>query len=241
MMGQLGITRLRPGPSGNEADPHHANYDETLANPYPQLPDALLLNRGARVTTAEMWYEQRRPEIVQDFENEVYGCVPDHVPAVTWTVTSTRESTVGETPVLEKELAGTVDNSACPSIEVKILMTVATPQNAAGPVPLLMMFGKTGFRGGRGAPTAAGQGPGPSGPFPGRVPSRTQQLIEAGWGYATIDPSSIQADNGAGLTRGIIGLVNQGQPRKPNDWGALRVGLGCRARPGLLGDRSASR
>jgi hypothetical protein len=170
-----------------------------------------------------MWYEQRRPEIVQDFENEVYGCVPDHVPAVTWTVTSTRESTVGETPVLEKELAGTVDNSACPSIEVKILMTVATPQNAAGPVPLLMMFGKTGFRGGRGAPTAAGQGPGPSGPFPGRVPSRTQQLIEAGWGYATIDPSSIQADNGAGLTRGIIGLVNQGQPRKPNDWGALRA------------------
>ena len=50
-----------------------------------------------------------------------------------------------------------------------------------------------------------------------------QQLLTAGWGYAMIDPSSIQADNGAGLTRGIIGLVNKGQPRKPDDWGSLRA------------------
>jgi hypothetical protein len=54
-------------------------------------------------------------------------------------------------------------------------------------------------------------------------PPSTQQLIAAGWGYATIDPSSIQADNGAGLTKGIIGLVNKGQPRKPDDWGSLRA------------------
>jgi hypothetical protein len=40
-----------------------------------------------------------------------------------------------------------------------------------------------------------------------------QQLLAAGWGYATIDPSSIQADNGAGLTRGIIGLVNKASPK----------------------------
>jgi hypothetical protein len=39
----------------------------------------------------------------------------------------------------------------------------------------------------------------------GGEPSPTQQLLAAGWGYATIDPGSIQADNGAGLTRGIIG------------------------------------
>ena len=28
MMEQLGITALRPGPSGNEQAPNHANYDE---------------------------------------------------------------------------------------------------------------------------------------------------------------------------------------------------------------------
>jgi lysophospholipase L1-like esterase len=38
-----------------------------------------------------------------------------------------------------------------------------------------------------------------------------------------INPGSIQADNGAGLTRGIIGLVNKGQARKPDDWGSLRA------------------
>ncbi|MCA9152151.1 MAG: hypothetical protein KDA92_22765, partial [Planctomycetales bacterium] len=34
MMRQLGITKLRPGPSGNAEAPNHANYDESLANPF---------------------------------------------------------------------------------------------------------------------------------------------------------------------------------------------------------------
>jgi hypothetical protein len=54
-------------------------------------------------------------------------------------------------------------------------------------------------------------------------PPSTWELIAAGWGFATIDPQSAQPDNGAGLTRGIIGLVNKGQPRKPDQWGALRA------------------
>src|SRR5690606_23553695 len=60
-------------------------------------------------------------------------------------------------------------------------------------------------------------------PLPeGDLPS-TEQLLAAGWGYVTIDPSSIQADNSAGLLSGIIGLANKGNPRKPDDWGALRA------------------
>jgi len=50
-----------------------------------------------------------------------------------------------------------------------------------------------------------------------------QQVLEKGWGYAIISPNSIQADNGPGLTQGIIGLMNKGQHRKPDDWGALRA------------------
>jgi lysophospholipase L1-like esterase len=57
----------------------------------------------------------------------------------------------------------------------------------------------------------------------GTDPPATEQLIAAGWGFAFLNPSSIQADNGAGLTKGIIGLVNKGQPRKPDDWGSLRA------------------
>src|SRR5262245_50002839 len=225
MLEQLGITRLRPGPSGNESAPNHANYDESLANPYPNLPEVLALNSGKRVTTREQWWEQRRPEIVEDFEREVLGRVPKHVPKVSWSITDTRETMVGDRPVIEKQLQGRVDNSLCPSIDVNISMTLATPKDAKERVPVLMMFGGFGFGGGRGGakvvPSAKGPGQGKG--FALQGPSKTEKLIEAGWGYAMISPASIQADNGQGLTRGIIGLTNKGQPRKPDDWGALRA------------------
>src|ERR1700686_1906296 len=73
MMDQLGIKALRPGPSGNESAPNHANSDEATANPFPNLPDVLTLKNGAKVTAADMWWSQRRLEIVEDFEREVVG------------------------------------------------------------------------------------------------------------------------------------------------------------------------
>ena len=110
MMEQLGITALRPGPSGNEADPNHANYDEAKANPFPKLPDVLTLKNGKKVTTAALW-TQRRAEIVEDFEREVLGRVPKNVPKVTWTVTATDTGTVAGRRVVGKQLTGHVDNS----------------------------------------------------------------------------------------------------------------------------------
>src|SRR5215510_4061744 len=86
MMEQLGITRLRPGPSGQPNATNSANYDQAKANPFPNLPDPLTLKNGKKVTRAEIWWKQRRPEIVEDFEREIYGRVPREVPRVTWTV-----------------------------------------------------------------------------------------------------------------------------------------------------------
>lgn len=212
MLSQLGITKLRPGPNGNESAPNHANYDESKANPFPKLPEALTLRDGKPVKTAEDWWNKRRPEIVEDFEREVYGRIPKNVPKVTWSVAETREIKVGDVPVVEKVYRGKVDNSACPSIEVNISMTLGTPKDAPKPVPVLMMF-TFSFGGGRFGP------PG----FRPPVPPGQALLIKAGWGYATISPASIQADDGKGLTRGIIGLTNLGQPRKPDDWGSLRA------------------
>ena len=227
MMQQLGITRLRPGRNGNaNATNNAANYNPEKANPYPDWPEALTLKNGQKVTTAEMWWKQRRPEIAEDFEREVIGRVPKDVPKVTWTITTQAvDRVVGDLPVIAKQLVGHVDNSSCPSINVDIQMTLVTPANAKGRVPVLMMFG--GFGGG-GFPRRPGE-PAPTnrfGAFGGgnfADPPSTEQLIAAGWGYATIVPNSIQADNGAGLTKGIIGLCNKGQPRKPDDWGALRA------------------
>lgn len=225
MMEQLGIVRLRPGPSGQPGSTNSANYDPAKANPFPDLPDVLTLKNGQKVTTPEIWWKQRRPEIVEDFEREVIGRVPPNVPKVTWTVSSNvTDGLVGTLSASGKRLVGHVDNSDCPALQVDIRMTLVVPTAAKTPVPVLMMFG--GF-GGDGMPRAAGT-PAPTNRFrefggPFKDPPSTEQLLAAGWGYATINPGSIQPDNGAGLTKGIIGLVNKGQPRKPDDWGSLRA------------------
>jgi hypothetical protein len=228
MQQQLGITKLRPGPSGTVGRPNQANYDEALANPFPNLPEVLKLENGRAVTTAQQWREQRRPEIVELFEREVLGRIPKQVPKVTWSITEAATDKVGEHPVNGRRLQGKVDNSAYPGIEVNIDLVLVTPANAKGPVPVMILFGG-GRLPGAPAPARAGGGPGGPGGRPGgpgaapRDPPTTEQLIAAGWGYAYLNPGSIQADNGTGLTKGIIGLVNKGQPRKPDDWGSLRA------------------
>ena len=216
MMDQLGIKALRTGPSGNEKDPNHANYDESKANPYGDLPDALTLKNGQQVTSAEQWWKQRRPEIVEDFEREVVGRIPPDVPKVTWAVKSTTDSKAGAFPVVEKKLVGQVDNSAYPSLSVDIEMTLVTPRNAKAPVPVMIMFSSAAFRQIMASHPEFMK-------MRGSDPPAAEQLIADGWGYALLDTGSVQSDNGAGLTKGIIGLTNKGQPRKPEDWGALRA------------------
>jgi len=227
MMDQLGIKTLRRGADGmNRQSPYYQNTDESKANPYPNLPDLLTLKNGQKVTTAETWLKQRRSEIVEDFDREVYGRVPRDVPKVTWEVINTANGAGGDVPTITKQLVGHVDNSSCPAITVDMRLTLTTPANATGPVPVMMEFGFSFGAGGFGGVRKGGPGPAtpPGGPggFGGGA-GWQEQVLAKGWGYAILVPASIQADNGAGLTRGIIGLCNKGQPRKPDDWGALRA------------------
>jgi len=216
LMDLLHMTSIRKGADGSHPEaPNYANYDESKANPYPDLPDPLILKNGKKVTTAKMWWDKRRPEIVEDFDREIYGRVPKITPSVKWEVTSTTKETNGDVPIIVKKLTGHVDNSSFPEITVDIQLVLTTPADAKGKVPVIMEFGFIGPFPGR-----AGRGPAPP-PPPG--PTWQQQVLAKGWGYAIIVPGSIQADNGAGLTQGIIGLLNKGQPRKLDDWGALRA------------------
>ena len=220
MMDLLKIETLRPGVNGiNRRAPNAANYDESKANPYPSLPDPLVFKDGQPVTSADAWWSRRRPEIVEDFDREIYGRVPKDVPPVRWEVVGSTREKVGEVPVVVKKLVGHVDNSSCPQIAVDIQLTLTTPAEAARPVPVMLEYGFGGFRPGV-TKKAMSKVP----PRPGAAGPTWQQLILArGWGYAILIPASIQADNGSGLTDGIIGLCNKGQPRQPEDWGALRA------------------
>lgn len=215
MKKQLGITvPNRPGPSGNPQAPNAANSDESKVRAY-KLPDPLKFNNGQAVKSAKDW-EKRRAEIVAMFDEEVYGKLPAKIPAVTWKVISVKDTSLGNFAVKEKRLAGIVDNSAYPDIKVEIELVVGTPANATGPVPVVLEFGFIRWPFG---PAPAQQNPLLS---PGE-PNWKEQLLSQGWGYAILVPSSVQADNGAGLRSGIIGLVNKGQARKPSDWGSLRA------------------
>jgi len=212
----LHITTLRRGVDGDPKSPNAANYDESKVAAYT-LPDPLLLKNGKSVTSAKTWRTKRRPEIVEDFDREIYGRVPKNTPKVNWEVTSTIREMNGDAPVITKHLVGHVDNSSYPLITVDIQLTLTTPANAAGPVPVIIEFGLSP------EVLAALARRFPDTFKPEARPTWQQQVLAKGWGYAVIIPTSVQADNGEGLTQGIIGLLNRGQPRKLDDWGALRA------------------
>jgi len=197
MLDQLGIKRIRKGRDARVSDSSH----EATANPYKEtLPDLMTFKDGTKLRSADQW-PKRRGEILDDFEREVYGKIPKSVPKVKWEVASTVEGKSGGIATITKTLVGHVDNSTFPQIKVAIQASVTVPKEAAGRVPIILQFGF----GGRGGPN-----------------SWTQQALDKAWGYGTIDPNSIQPDNNR-LREGVIGLTNMGQPRSPEDWGALRA------------------
>jgi hypothetical protein len=220
IMDLLHIPSLRRGADGDPNSPNSANYDESKATPYSKLPDPLILKNGKPVETAEIWWDQRRPEIVEDFDREIYGRTPPVTPKVNWEVVSTIREVNGNVPIITKKMAGHVNNSAYPLLSVNIDLTLCTPANATGPVPIIMelsfspeFMAEMAKR----FPAVAAQMAAAKGL------TWQQQLLAKGWGYAVIIPTSFQADKGDGLTEGIIGLVNEGQPRQLDDWGTLRA------------------
>jgi hypothetical protein len=200
MLDQLGIKKMRPGRAGVGKD----TSSEATAHPYKDtLPDLLTCKDGTKVTSAEQW-PKRRAELVEDFEREIYGRIPKCVPKVKWEVVSTVEGEMGGIATITKTLVGRVDNSGFPKIQVAIQASFTVPKDAAGKVPMILQFSGFGF-GGKGGPN-----------------SWQQQALNKGWGFGTISPGSIQPDTSR-LREGIIGLTNKGEPRSPEDWGALRA------------------
>lgn len=212
LLGQLGITSVRPGVNGS--DPKAANpvnYDESKASPYPDYPDPLIGIDGRKVTAAVDWETWRRPEIVDAFDSEVFGRMPENIPTVNWEVVSENNEMEGQIPVIRKALIGNVDNSRYNQISVAIEASLTLPAKAVTPSPVIIQLIFTSPPG-----------------YPKRDPKPAElawktQLLEAGWGYAELKPTSIQPDNGAGLTEGIIGLTNLGNRRSPGQWGALKA------------------
>ena len=224
MLDILHLKYMRPGANGmNPHAPNADNTDEAKANPYPRLPNPLITNLGLPVTSPAIWWKLRRPEIEQDFDRDVYGYVPRNTPKVSWRVLSAQHATRHGIPVITKHLLGQIDNSIDPAIKVAIPLTVTLPARASGPVPVMIHFSFHFNPALMKAFLAMLKARGVQPPAVPKGPGWRQQLLAADWGYAVLIPTRYQADNGAGLRRGIIGLVNRGRARRPQQWGALRA------------------
>ena len=142
MLDQLGIklSEKRPGASGNPKDSNAANRFEDKVNQY-KLPDPLVLKNGKKIATANEWWSKRRPEIVEDFDSEIYGRIPKNIPEVKWEIISLKDTSIGNYKAKEKILKGLVDNSSYPDIKVEIELQVVTPAGATSSVPVVMEFG----------------------------------------------------------------------------------------------------
>ena len=176
------------------------NYDETKAG-HPALPDPLTLRNGQPVRDAKTWWNGRRPEILADVTKNVYGVIPKNTPRVTFAVTATDPNWLGGRAV-RKTIEGHIDNRRYPAATPRIDLILYTPAGATGPVPVVVVIGN--LPGGE-----TGQ------------PTVLEQVLAAGWALATFSPTALQQDSGAGLNAGIIGLVNEGRDRQPDEWGTL--------------------
>ncbi|HEY4941718.1 MAG TPA: hypothetical protein VII56_09820 [Rhizomicrobium sp.] len=202
LMGLLHISALRPGVNGNDpAAPNAANYDEAKASPYSSLPDPLRFKNGRLVTSAAQW-RRRRVEIAADFNREVYGRVPPHLPNVRWKIIDSAVETVGNLQAITRHLIGHAGGTDPRAVDIQLVLSL--PASAREPVPVILQIGS-----GKTLTSPAS--------------TWREQVLAKGWGAATLIATSVQPDDGAGLAGGIIGLGNKGRPRKPDDWGALRA------------------
>ena len=205
MLAELGI----PDPLGlSVASPMQTpggttNYDEAKANPYP-LTHPLQFKNGKPVRSAAAWWAVRRPEILKEFTTEIYGKIPENTPRVTWEVTR-RDPHGANGTAMVKTIVGHIDHSGYPAASAHIDLTLYLPPNSMGPVPVIVQVVP-------GVPAVSGTTP---------LPFALPLVLAKGWGLATASTYTVQADTGAGLDNGVIGIVSRGQERKPDQWGAL--------------------
>ena len=211
----------RSDPKGNavrlaKATGHVSNYDESKVGDY-KLPNPLVMNDGRPVTSAEMWFKERRPEILKFYQTEIYGRIPENTPKVKWEVTETDDKARDGTAIMKHVVGRMSDEPDGP----KMNMTVLLPAKAAGPMPMILSIQ---FR----LPAAA-----PAGAIP--QPIVQARRVRPTKPKASANCSAAAGDMPCSLTptfnpidrimwkQGVIGLtLKEGQTQPaPDEWGTI--------------------
>jgi hypothetical protein len=177
------------------------NYDDEQAGDYAPI-DLLKMHDGTRIASEDEWWSKRRPELLADVQDSLWGRIPEEsrLPRITWRMHAMKGGGQGDGAFMQSAITGVVDVSEYPEVRTapRIDATLRMPADAKEARPILIVIG---------------------GDFP--LESTWHYVAPRGWGVCAFNPHPLQPDNGAALTSHLIGLVNKGRWRKPNDWGAL--------------------
>src|SRR5437763_4064186 len=210
----INIAQMRPGAEGfNRQSPNADNLDESKAAPKSPLPPLITVAHP----TVRWWRSVRRPQLVRLLEDEMYGRVPATAPKIEWTLISREHVTKSGIPAIARHYRGTAAGS-----KLAIDFSLTVPERPTGHVPVVLELGfPEGFR----FPGFPPPPERPEGPW-------TAQVLKRGWAYAILDPRSVQPDDGAGLSEGVIGIAARGRPRR------CTIGARCGPGPGARAARS---
>jgi hypothetical protein len=218
-----------------EAASPTANYDESKVGSYT-LPDPLVLLNGQRVTDAQMWRDQRRPEILQLFEKYVYGKMPGRPEAMSFHVQSVASDALGGTATRKQVRICFSKDPKGPKMDLLLYL----PNAAAKPVPMFLALNFGGNQAVHADPgialceswiheklahgivnnkaTEQSRGSECS-----RWP--VEKILARGYGLATACYGDLKPDFDDGFQNGVHPLFyRQGQTRpEPDEWGAIGV------------------
>jgi hypothetical protein len=206
-------------------------------------PDALVLHNGARVQSAQKFVTQRRPEILHDLEENVYGRTPPQALRFDAHVTSVDRSSL-EGIAVRKQV--TLTFGAGPDRR-DLHLLIYLPAHSTTPVPI---FVGLNFNGNQTVnadpgidlndvwvPDPALKGVPLANELAGHVKRKAaddsrgasasewpvEEILKAGYGLATLYAGDIEPDFAAGIGYGVRPLFFKAGQALPeaDDWGAI--------------------
>jgi hypothetical protein len=201
---------------------HISNYDEDKVGTYT-LPDPLVLASGQAVRDAQTWFNLRRPEILDYYQDDIYGRVPLTAPQVTFEVASTDPKAMNGTAI-RKQIVGHIGGANGPKMNITLLL----PPNATGRVPVILAINFNFGGGGRGLGAVSTNSVPPTTRTIAARPAfgdttPISEMLRRGYAYASIGYTDIQADAANRFTTGVQGLAlvpGQTAPA-PGEWGTI--------------------
>lgn len=163
------------------------NYDESKVPEYV-LPDVLKTTSGNVVDNKAMWEKVRRPEVLQLFENNVYGQMPKSFDSIRYSITNKDASAMNGKAQLKQVLIEVFNNSK----SVKINLILFVPNNVKKPVPAFLLINNRGR----------------SNTDPSRVMKSdfwpAEMLIDSGYAIAAFHVSDLAPDNKETFGNGVL-------------------------------------